>query len=199
MRRLLLLSVIIVGVLGAASVQALPTIYTYTLEPTPNDLWDLSHDRAYSWGFDLLPTSKYEIVEASLTFHNIRNWREEENWLYISLLDNPVLGTRSYDDGFSSNTDYFTGQGTYLTTWQDIPGGGDGIDLTYTFSSEGWLGYLNDYAQNGRAGFGFDPDCHFNNDGVTFEVAQAVPEPLTLTLFGFGLVGVGLARRRKNR
>ena len=198
MRTLKMLLAVVIVVSGVASVQAMPLVYT--LEPSPSDLWDLSHNQAYIWGFNMVPTSQYEVVEASLTFHNIYNWREEPNWLHITLLDNPNIGTFSYDD-VDYNGDYFDGMegSTPLVTWTDNPGGGSGMDLTFTFSNEGWLGYLNDYASDGWVGFGFDPDCHFYNDGITFEVAQAVPEPLTLTLFGFGLVGVGLTRRRKNR
>lgn len=197
MRRLMLLSVILISILGAATIQAVPVVYT--LEPTPNDMYDLAHYEAYTWGFDLLPTSEYEIVEAKLTFHNIFNWNDDPNWLHINLLDNPALGTQMHYDGQAANDNYFAGQGTYLTTWSDNIAGGPGQDVTFTFSDEGWLQYLNDYALDGRVGFGFDPDCHFFNDGITLEVAQIVPEPATMLLLGFGLVGAGIARRKKSQ
>ena len=34
---------------------------------------------------------------------------------------------------------------------------------------------------------------------LTYEVTDSIPEPATLTLFGLGLLGLGVARRRKKR
>jgi hypothetical protein len=37
----------------------------------------------------------------------------------------------------------------------------------------------------------------FRSDSYVFATARKVPEPGTLALFGIGLAGMGLARRRK--
>lgn len=110
------------------------SIATYTFKPEPVDLWGLSHHYAYEWGIDFSPHTQYEIVEATFTFHNIYNWRAEDNWLHINLLDDPRLGTTVYYDGYNVSDNYFNDQGRLLDTWSDIPGGAPGSDLSLTFS-----------------------------------------------------------------
>ena len=81
--------------------------------------------------------------------------------------------------------------------------------MTFTFNSTA-LAALNSYIANGNnVAFGFDPDCHYYNDGVTFSMTttkkptnpNAVPEPGLLTFIGTsGLpLAFGLIRARKRK
>lgn len=186
---------------------------TYFFTPTPRpDIWDLDHYNYFRWGINWNQTNEV-IVEAVLSFRNIWDWIVEPgDSLYTHLLDDPrnIHGTRmdgwistSYD--YQGNGDAFLGQGFKLDTWSDPYGGRPrNFDLTYRFSEiNGALDALNAYAADGYFGFGFDPDCHYFNDGISITITtaerpkEAIPEPATLGLFGLGAAGIAALRRRR--
>jgi hypothetical protein len=170
----------------------------YYFHPNPIDLSDLSHYQYYSWGFEW-QYPKDEVKSVSLTFKNIQDWMvEPDDILYINLLNTPpALGVRAYNDNQEIGNAW-EGAGPLIGTWSDPLGyPNDPVDLTFDFTEE-QVGYFNDFVADGFAGFGFDADCHYFNDGVELRVETAVPEPLTLSLFGLGLVGMGILRRRKH-
>ena len=185
----MLLVLSLAGIAGATA---------YTFQPNPSDLADLDHYYYYSWGIDWTVPTGETIVEASLFFDNIRNWDSGYNDLWVHLLDSVAKGvTTGYDN--QGGGDFFDGQGILLGHWEDLPATPQ--DITYDFKVEDTLGTLKDYiAYGNNFGFGFDPDCHFYNDGIklTIETATAVvPEPTTLLLVGVGLLGLaGLGRKR---
>jgi hypothetical protein len=75
---------------------------------------------------------------------------------------------------------------------------------TYTFNlTAAQLHVLAAYIANGSDfAFGFDSDCHFWNNGISFTIRTAptaTPEPATMALLGSALTGFGYLQRRRRR
>lgn len=187
----LLASVFFFSVTGWASAT------TYTFNPSPRaDLWDLDHEKYYTWGINWSITDGEIIESASLFFDNIRNHDSGPNDLWVHLLDSATVGVTVGTD-HQGGGDYFSGQGTLLNHWENLPATAQ--DITYNFTAD-QLADLNAFFANGNAGFGFDPDCHFYNSGITFTIETAqVPIPAALWLLGSGLLGLIGIRRTKKR
>lgn len=167
-----------------------------TFQPDPVDLYDLEHSRYYTWGLspDVDP-STIEISTISLKFDNIRNWDSGDNVLYVHLLDSADDGVTAYYDG-SGGGDAFAGQGIELVTYVNLPNTPQ--DLVHTFTDDQVATFAADLLNGSDVGLGFDPDCHFWNDGVTLEIEyNVIPEPGCAILITLGAVLTVLRKRAR--
>lgn len=198
-------------------------VTTMTFSPDPADLNDLDHHMVYTWRLDNLPT--VSITSATLTFSNIANWDTNPNMLFIHLLNtakNP--GVASFVDDPTNSvpvtdiTDDFTDTRYHnASDWLVAAGTKDyklvqksftttPTTYVYTFSGTA-LTKLNNYINNGHnLAFGFDPDCHYFNNGITFSFTgnvtplSPVPEAqafLPLTAIVGLAIGTQKLRRRR--
>lgn len=178
----------------------------YTFTPNPANLDDLEHGYYYAWMISWTPPAGETIVGAHLSIANINNWTLEPNanWLYTHLIDStPKHGTKlsssvwRWEDD-ERGGDNWAGNGKWIATYTDNSTASE--NLSYDLGAQGLLDDLNSYAADGSFGFGFDPDCHYYNCGVSLSITTApVPEPTGIMVLATGMLPLGAfaVRRRK--
>ncbi len=198
---------------------------SYEFTPNPADLYDLEHGKVYLWGIDWEIPDNETITGAFLEIADLKNWREpvsDPNQLSIHLTnwtpgisDGDTTKVWSWDDSDSGLSDEFmrsAWDGWHHELETLVDENTTPRDYKYDFTSEDLallIAYHSDektYSEDyggyaARFGLGFDPDCHFYNNGIKLTIetgVQAVPEPGTMLLMGCGLLGL-LGFRRKLR
>ena len=175
----------------------------YTFQPTPTDLKDLDHHYYYAWKIDFALPSGETITHASLFFDDIRNWDNNPNKLYLSLLNGndivpnipstPVDVEEGWDNQIGGdNTLGFSGA-VSLHTYYNLTTTPQ--DITYFFDSSE-ISTLNTYVlADNNFGIGFDPECHYWNEGITLTIETVpVPAAVILGILGLGVAGVKLRK-----
>ena len=200
MKRRILSAICVIGLAAWANA----TVVTF-VPPDPSsrdsnlhDMEDLDHDYYYSWGIDWSLPSGNTIQEAVLTISNIRDWTVEQNLLHIHLLPTAPSGVQRVWDG-QGMSDAFDpnnqGNPPLIGRYSDPDGPATRETLVYRFSDLGLLDDLAQFLADGNFGIGFDPDCHFYNNGVTFQIT--VPDGgMTMMLLGSALIGLEGLRRK---
>ena len=217
MKKILLTTIAVsLGVFSAA--QAAITQY----QPSPVDLNDLDHHDVYTWRIDGINLSSVSITSATLTIRNIANWDTNPNILYIHLLDTAInAGVASFVDDpsgsapvtdltddfvstrYHSSPGWLVANGTRDTLLASPSFTTTGHDYTLNFTAAELVA-LNSYINSGHdVAFGFDPDCHFFNDGISFTITTSPIPEFSSGIPVAGLVGVAVAiemfRRRRGK
>ncbi len=181
MKQAIVAVVTLAAVLFAAQAFALEKTY----HPSPGDLNDLPHSRYYTWGVDLSDFAGLNIYEVVLTIYSISNWDNNENHLYIHLLDDAPLGVTEGTDSNDDFIDAFAGQGPLIDDWQDTNGSDTHDTLIYTFSTiDALVDSVALYRANNVMAIGFDPDCHFYNCCIELKVYGEPTNAVEATTWG---------------
>jgi hypothetical protein len=192
--------------LGLASAQATP-VTPVTFTPSPSDLGDLDHHVLYTWRIDGVTVNPATITGATLTFTSIQNWDQNANVLHIHLLDTAKYsGVHSFVDDPTGaapvvdfTDDFISTRFHSASNWLLAPGTSDTfltdqsftmtpVTWTYTFTAAQVAALRSDIANGSNFALGFDPDCHFFNNGVQMTMTTrgaATPDTgSTLVMFG---------------
>ena len=160
----------------------------------------------YTWRIDNVNVSPAAITGATLTFTSISNWDQNPNVLHLHLLDTAKSsGVRQFVDDPTGaapvvdfTDDFISTRYHSQSNWLVAAGTGDTflddhsftltpVTWTYTFSGAE-VAALRSYVSNGKnVALGFDPDCHFFNNGI--QLTLATPD----TGSTFLLLGMAMA------
>ncbi len=118
----------------------------------------------------------------------------------VTVISDYFGGSSTNDLLLSSTGDTFLFQQAFNMVGQG--GYNNAIDFTHVFTAS-QLTALAAYIANGNnLAFGFDPDCHYWNNGIVFTIytgPTAVPEPGSMLLLGSGLTSAAFYLRRRRQ
>ncbi|MCP4708532.1 MAG: PEP-CTERM sorting domain-containing protein [Planctomycetes bacterium] len=180
-----------------------------TFQPPDPDLDDLDHSFYYGWQIDgqvsEIPEIKY-ITGATLEIEKLYNYTilDPDNRLFVNLMNKSELelewaflaGNRIYSHDDNKDEVHNNLPGLELFSYNDPDNGITRETIVYTFTTSELDLLKNSIQADNMIFLGFDPDCHFYNDGVKLTLLTT-PAPGALLIGSIGLGVVGWFRRRR--
>lgn len=190
---------------------------TYTFHPSDSDIDGLDHWYYYIWKVNWTPPYNETVSGANLFIENINDWKVEDgDILYMRLLSKENIDQAitslsmytewnpPYQDIYRGSDDQATGDGLssygdLLTTYTDDDSEPNPAEnFTYTFTPS-QIGLLSHYTAGDNVfGIGFDPDCHYYNDGTALTIeTKVIPIPGAILLGVIGICTIGWLHRQQ--
>jgi hypothetical protein len=116
---------------------------------------------------------------------------DEGDWTHVASVE--PTPSSDYDEGFSIVLDFMSPQ--QWTLYNE-----DGFDTAFGNLTNDALSIPGDFANDAYDTFWVGYGCHFDHLSTGVYVSareQFVPEPATLSLFGLGLIGLGVLRKKR--